>query len=123
MTVEAHDPRPKKVQIADALRDEITTEQLPAGHRLASLRELADRFQVTTVTVGNALKVLADEGVIVSVPTRGYFVQSPPSDAVAEQNASGPVNRDEINAIHSEIRRLAARVAELEKRVEHTGSA
>ncbi|MGW0630329.1 GntR family transcriptional regulator [Streptomyces sp. NPDC002758] len=121
MTVEAHDPRPKKVQIADALREEIAA--LPAGHRLASLRELADRFKVTTVTAGNALKVLADEGVIVSVPTRGYFVQSPPSAGEAGQEAGGPVNRDEINAIHSEIQQLAARVAELEKRAQFPSSA
>ncbi|MFJ7968047.1 GntR family transcriptional regulator [Streptomyces sp. NPDC096324] len=121
MTVEAHDPRPKKVQIADALREEIVT--LPVGHRLASLRELADRFKVTTVTAGNALKVLADEGVIVSVPTRGYFVLAPPSAADAGQKAGGPVNRDEINALHSEIQQLAARVAELEKRTQPASSA
>ncbi|MFD5101700.1 GntR family transcriptional regulator [Streptomyces albidochromogenes] len=123
MTVEAHDPRSKKVQIADVLREEILTTPLPAGHRLASLRELADRFKVTTVTVGNALKVLADEGVIVSVPTRGYFVQSPPSADAAGQEASGLANRDEINAIHSEIQQLAARVAELEKRAQFPSSA
>lgn len=121
MTVEAHDPRPKKVQIADALREEIAA--LPAGHRLASLRELAERFKVTTVTVGNALKVLADEGVIVSVPTRGYFVQSPTGRDEAGQDADGPVNRDEINAIRSEIQQLAARVAELEKRAQSPSSA
>ncbi|MFI5631396.1 GntR family transcriptional regulator [Streptomyces sp. NPDC051664] len=118
MTVEAHDPRSKKAQIADALRDEIASTPLPAGHRLASLRDLADRFKVTTVTVGNALKVLADEGVIISVPTRGYFVQDRPSEDGAGQDASAPVNRDEINAIHSEIQQLAARVAELEKRTQ-----
>ncbi|MFE2088445.1 GntR family transcriptional regulator [Streptomyces sp. NPDC059460] len=118
MTVEAHDPRSKKVQIADALRDEIESTPLPAGHRLASLRDLADRFKVTTVTVGNALKMLADEGVIISVPTRGYFVQDRPSEGGAGQDASTPVNRDEINAIHSEIQQLAARVAELEKRTQ-----
>lgn len=121
MTVEAHDPRPKKVQIADALREEITA--LPAGHRLASLRELAERFKVTTVTVGSALKVLADEGVIVSVPTRGYFVQSPKGTEEAGQDARGPANRDEINAIHSEIQQLAARVAELEKRAQSPSGA
>lgn len=120
MTVAAHDPRPKKVQIADTLREEIAA--LPAGYRLASLRELADRFKVTTVTAGSALKVLADEGLIVSVPNRGYFVQSP-SSAEAGQEASGPVNRDEINAIHSEIQQLAARVAELEKRAQSPSNA
>jgi DNA-binding GntR family transcriptional regulator len=121
MTVEAHDPRPKKVQIADALREEIAA--LPEGHRLASLRELADRFKVTTVTAGNALKVLADEGVIVSVPTRGYFVQSPQNADRDRPKTDGPVNRDEINAIHSEIQQLAARVAELEKRAQSPSSA
>ncbi|WSB48712.1 winged helix-turn-helix domain-containing protein [Streptomyces cellulosae] len=121
MTVEAHDPRPKKVQIADTLREEIAA--LPAGHRLASLRELADRFKVTTVTAGSALKVLADEGVIVSVPNRGYFVQTPPGAGEAAQDAGGPVNREEINAIRSEIRQLAARVAELEKRAQFPSSA
>ncbi|MFJ4889062.1 GntR family transcriptional regulator [Streptomyces sp. NPDC088788] len=121
MTVEAHDPRPKKVQIADALRDEIVA--LPVGHRLASLRELAERFKVTTVTAGSALKVLADEGVIVSVPTRGYFVASPPHAADTGQKAGGLANRDEINAIHSEIQQLAARVAELEKRAQSPSSA
>ncbi|MGW0486591.1 GntR family transcriptional regulator [Streptomyces olivaceus] len=121
MTVDAHDPRPKKVQIADALREEVAA--LPAGHRIASLRELADRFQVTTVTAGNALKMLTAEGVIVSVPTRGYFVQDPQSADAGTRDAGGPVNRDEINAIHSEMQQLAARVAELEKRAQSPSNA
>ncbi|MFH0520974.1 GntR family transcriptional regulator [Streptomyces sp. M41] len=120
MTIAAHDPRPKKVQIADALRSEITTAPLPSGHRLASLRELADRFTVTQVTIKNALQILIDEGLITSVPTRGYFVLAPSTEAVAEAE---PVKREEINAIHSEIRKLAARVAELEMRADHKGGA
>jgi GntR family transcriptional regulator len=120
MTIAAHDPRPKKVQIADALRSEITTAPLPSGHRLASLRELADRFTVTQVTIKNALQILIEEGLITSVPTRGYFVQPPSTEAEAEDE---PVKREEINAIHSEIRKLAARVAELEMRADHKGGA
>ncbi|PBC61409.1 hypothetical protein BKI49_25185 [Streptomyces sp. Tue6028] len=108
------------MQIADTLRPEIA--ELPDGHRLASLRELADRFGVTTVTVGNALQILIDEELIVSVPTRGYFVQSS-TDGDDVEVPTGPIDREEINAIHSEIRQLAARVAELEKRSDHTGSA
>lgn len=120
MTVADHDPRTKKEQIADALRSEIA--ELPNGHKLASLRDLAQRFGVTTVTVGNALQVLADEGLIKSVPTRGYFVQSSTASD-DEDAAAGAVSREEFNAIHSEIRQLAARVAELEKRADHTGNA
>ncbi|MEV0090216.1 winged helix-turn-helix domain-containing protein [Streptomyces sp. NPDC050738] len=119
MTVAAHDPRPKKVQVADALRTEIVSGPLPAGHRLASLRDLADRFSVTPVTIGNALQILMDEGLISSVPTRGYFVEEPTEGT----QPSGSVKRDEINSIHSEIRQLAARVAELEKRAGHQGDA
>ncbi|MFF4356194.1 winged helix-turn-helix domain-containing protein [Streptomyces sp. NPDC001604] len=112
MTVADHDPRPKKVQIADKLRREIST--LPSGHRLASLREMANRFDVTSVTVNSALQILIDEGLIKAVPTRGYFVQSS-TVSDGEDAEAGPVSREEINAIHSELRQLAARVAELEK--------
>ncbi|WP_329400508.1 winged helix-turn-helix domain-containing protein [Streptomyces melanogenes] len=123
MTVAADDPRPKKVQIADVLREEITAAQLPAGHRLATLREMAKRFKVTTVTVGQALQILLSEGLIESVPTRGYFVKTPEGEAEAVTQGNGPVERDEIMTIHSEIRQLAARVAELEKRADRKGSA
>ncbi|MFF1358011.1 GntR family transcriptional regulator [Streptomyces sp. NPDC058297] len=120
MTVADDDLRPKKVQIADALRPEI--KAMPNGGKLASLRALAERFNVTTVTVGNALQLLIDEGLITSVPTRGYFVQLS-TLSNSEGGPTGEVSREEINAIHSEIQQLAARVAELEKRADHTGSA
>lgn len=121
MTVADHDPRPKKVQIADKLRPEITA--LPDGHRLASLRDLAERFSVTSVTVGSALQILMDEGLIKSVPTRGYFVQSSSTVSDEEGSPAGPVSREEFNAIHSELRQLAARVAELEEKADRAGSA
>ncbi|MDH6498595.1 winged helix-turn-helix domain-containing protein [Streptomyces sp. SAI-149] len=120
MTIADDDPRPKKVQIADALRPEIAA--MPSGRKLASLRDLATRFNVTTMTVGNALQILIDEGLIVSVPTRGYFVQSSTIGNHGEASTA-EVSREEINAIHSEIQQLAARLAELEKRADHTGSA
>lgn len=119
MTVADHDPRPKKVQIADKLRREIST--LPSGHRLASLREMANRFEVTSVTVNSALQILIEEGLIKAVPTRGYFVQAS-TVGNDEGEESDSVSRKEINAIHSELRQLAARVAELEKQSDSAGS-
>ncbi|MGV9560914.1 GntR family transcriptional regulator [Streptomyces sp. NPDC003480] len=120
MSVADHDPRTKKEQIADELRSEISA--LPDGHRLASLRSMADRFGVTPVTVSSALQLLVDEGLIQSVPTRGYFVQSAKADNPTPEPA-GPVTREEFNAIHSELRQLAARVAELEEQTDRAGSA
>ncbi|MGP4014237.1 winged helix-turn-helix domain-containing protein [Streptomyces sp. 4N124] len=120
MTVADHDPRPKKVQIADKLRREIST--LPSGHRLASLREMANRFDVTSVTASSALQILIDEGLIEAVPNRGYFVQSP-TVSNDQDGEAGPVSREEINTIHSELRQLAARVAELEKHFDSASGA
>lgn len=112
MTVAADDPRPKKVQIADALREEIA--QQSDGQRLASLRALAERFQVTTVTISSALQILMDESLIVSAPNRGYFVQR--GSVASDATESDEVNvRDEIKVIHSQIRQLTARLAKLEK--------
>ncbi|RII11985.1 DNA-binding transcriptional repressor MngR [Streptomyces sp. YIM 130001] len=119
MTIADDDPRPKKVQIADALRPEIA--ELPKGRKLASVRDLADRFGVTPVTAGSALQILIEEGLIESVPTRGYFVQTS-TVGDDEGGSTNRASRDEITAIHSEIRQLAARVAELEKRADHTSS-
>ncbi|WP_240676892.1 GntR family transcriptional regulator [Actinacidiphila soli] len=119
MSVATDDPRPKAIQIADTLRKEIATTQ--PGKKLQSLRELAERFGTTPVTVTSGLKLLMDEGLIFSVPNRGYFVKD--NDDASGMNV--PVSssvREEITAIHSELRRLAARVATLEERAE-AGSA
>ncbi|SDK82489.1 winged helix-turn-helix domain-containing protein [Streptomyces indicus] len=119
MTVADSDPRPKKVQIADALRDEIKAGKPTEGQKLDSLRDLADRFKVTTVTVGQGLQILMDEGLIFSVPNRGYFVQPAGAEAAGASGNVGAV----ITALQSELRELAARVAKLEERADHTGSA
>lgn len=106
--------------MADTLRAEITSGQKSAGQKLDSIRDLAARFNVAQMTVTGALRILMDEGRIFSVPNRGYFVESPdePTDAEAPE---APSLRDEIKNIHSEMRELAARVAELEKRTDHAG--
>ncbi|MFI6944310.1 winged helix-turn-helix domain-containing protein [Streptomyces sp. NPDC050418] len=122
MTVADDDPRPKKVQIADALREEITAGKPAAGQRLGSLRDLAERFKVTTVTVGQGLQILMDEDRIFSVPNRGYFVKK---DAQGNEKAGGKDAsvQEVISALQSEVRELAARVAKLEVRADGTGSA
>jgi GntR family transcriptional regulator len=44
--------------------------------KLPSERDLADRFNVSRMTVRSALQTLMGEGLIVSYPVRGYFVAS-----------------------------------------------
>ncbi|QTH44450.1 substrate-binding domain-containing protein [Cohnella sp. LGH] len=79
-------------QIQDYIRDIITVEEMKAGDRIPTEKELLERFQVSKITVAKALTGLADEQVITRVPGKGSFVtdkgakKSAPSSAVAVQS-------------------------------------
>jgi DNA-binding GntR family transcriptional regulator len=59
--------------VATRLRWEIKNEHQP-GHRLPPSRDLAHRFKVSRRTIGRALAVLATEGLVHIVPSRGCYV-------------------------------------------------
>jgi GntR family transcriptional regulator len=61
-------------QLAAILRQRITAGEYPAGRRLPSIIELSAESGVSVKTVQRALAVLADEGLVVTVPNRGTFV-------------------------------------------------
>jgi GntR family transcriptional regulator len=71
---------PRYQQIADALRERIRRENLPAGARLDTQRTLARRFEVTLMTLRQALDVLERERVIERRHGLGTFVAAPPID-------------------------------------------
>lgn len=90
-------------QAADTLRADIAAGRLKTGDRLPSIRELTGRFGMASETIRKALAVLADEGLIQSNSTRGYFV----TDTVTSPLVSTDSRVDE----------LARQVAELNERV------
>lgn len=116
MSVHADDPRAAKVQIADALRDEIRAGQLQPGDRLDSVRALAERFGVASQTVTNALRILIDEGTIRSVPNRGYFVQDGNQSEPEAHSPEYVVIKQQLDQMEAAIRTLADRLTELEER-------
>ncbi|MGE5672491.1 MAG: GntR family transcriptional regulator [Mycobacterium leprae] len=65
--------------------------------RIPSERELADRFQVSTITTKNALNGLAVEGMVYRIPGKGTFVAEPKGSAEAASaslpnpEAAGPL--------------------------------
>ena len=75
MTLDPDDPRPPYMQIANALRAAILTKQLAPGDQLPSGNELAKRYSVARMTVQQALRVLRDEGLIVTRQGSGVFVR------------------------------------------------
>ena len=97
---EDSDPRPVYVQIADDLRSQIASGDLPVPSRLPTLKDLTDQYGVAIETVRKSIAVLAAEGIVSPGSTRGTFVLRAPG--------SGPPSGEEV----------AAQVAELRERVE-----
>jgi GntR family transcriptional regulator len=67
-------PQPPSRQLAALLRTKIESGELAPGAALPSIVALATEHQVATNTVQKALRILKDEGLIVSVAGYGTFV-------------------------------------------------
>ncbi|MFK0521725.1 GntR family transcriptional regulator [Paenibacillus illinoisensis] len=74
-------------QIQDYIRHIITTEKMKPGDRIPTEKELMDQFQVSKITVANALTGLANEKLIDRVPGKGSFVAEE-NDIVAAPRAT-----------------------------------
>ncbi|OME80683.1 GntR family transcriptional regulator [Paenibacillus sp. FSL A5-0031] len=72
-------------KIQDYIRELIATEGLKAGDRIPTEKDLMKLFNVSKITVVNAMVGLANDGIISRVPGKGSFVSN-----------DGPVEVDEI---------------------------
>ncbi|MEJ3652791.1 GntR family transcriptional regulator [Actinomycetes bacterium KLBMP 9759] len=75
MALDPDDSRPPYIQIASALRAAILTKAVKGGEKLPSRNELAKRYDVAPMTVQSALRLLREEGLIVSRQGSGVFVR------------------------------------------------
>uniref|UniRef100_A0AAU2VK73 GntR family transcriptional regulator n=1 Tax=Streptomyces sp. NBC_00008 TaxID=2903610 RepID=A0AAU2VK73_9ACTN len=66
--------QPLYALVAGRLREDIATGGMSTGDRLPSERVLAERYEVSRVTMRSALNRLSDEGLIASSPARGWFL-------------------------------------------------
>lgn len=69
------DTRHPSHQIAADLRAQIMAGVLPPGEQLPSTAQLAERYGVAGTTVQNAVKLLKDEGFLVSRAGAGVYVR------------------------------------------------
>lgn len=69
-----NDRIPLYQQIQDYIRKFIASENMKPGDRIPTEKELMDRFNVSKITVVNALTGLANEKLIARVPGKGSFV-------------------------------------------------
>lgn len=73
MTVDPGSPEPAYAQLAALLRTRIHAGEFDSGP-LPSNRALRQEYGVGEFAVSHALRVLVDDGLIYSVPRRGYYV-------------------------------------------------
>ena len=76
------DPRPPYQQVANALRAAILTRTFRPGEKLPSGPELSRRYGVARMTVQQAIRLLRDEGLVVSRQGSGVFVRERTERAV-----------------------------------------
>jgi GntR family transcriptional regulator len=67
--------RPAYLQVADALREQITSGEFTPGAKLPSERELMDTWKVSSRTIRVALDQLRAEGLVISRQGSGVFVR------------------------------------------------
>lgn len=74
MTVDPGAPEPLYQQLAELLREQIRSGQLPPRSRVPSIKRLMQEHEMGEMTVRHALKLLKDEGLLTVTNGRGTFV-------------------------------------------------
>jgi GntR family mannosyl-D-glycerate transport/metabolism transcriptional repressor len=69
--------KPRYREIADTIRQQVSSGQLKAGDALPTEAQLGEHYGVSRVTVRQALKVLTDQQVIASIQGSGRYVREP----------------------------------------------
>lgn len=82
-------------KIQDYIRELIATEGLRTGDRIPTEKELMKRFNVSKITVVNAMVGLANDSIITRVPGKGSFVSSGEPAEAEEAAPSAPVISEE----------------------------
>jgi DNA-binding transcriptional regulator YhcF (GntR family) len=75
MTLDRDDPRPPYMQVASSLRAGILTRRFTPGEKLPSGTALAEHYGVARMTIQQAIRLLRDEGLVVSRTGSGVFVR------------------------------------------------
>lgn len=76
---------PIYTQISNQIKEAILTRQLQKGEALPSIRGLSADLKISVITTKKAYEELEQEGMIYSVPGKGFFVDDPDLDYLAEK--------------------------------------
>ena len=72
-------------QILNQIRDQVVSGELREEEALPSIRALARELQVSVITTKRAYEELEKEGVIISIPGKGFYVCKQNNDFLKEK--------------------------------------
>jgi GntR family transcriptional regulator len=75
LAIDTHSPVPSYRQLADQLRDWITSGQIGPREPLPSIQQMVGETGLAVGTVRRAIALLVDEGYAYTVPGRGTFAK------------------------------------------------
>jgi GntR family transcriptional regulator len=113
------DPRPLYKQVKDRLLERLADASLPPTAKLASERELVERYGVSRITIRQAMRELVNEGRLRSQPGKGFYATGKPArpafelellrsfTATAEERGLAPGSR----LLHGRIEPAGERIA------------
>ncbi|GAA3143346.1 hypothetical protein GCM10010466_37920 [Planomonospora alba] len=120
------DRRRPYLRIADDIRREIAAGRYAVGEQLPVARELADKYGVAMMTIGNALAVLRDEGLIETRQGSGSFVLRTPDEETPRPAVTGGSDEEhseefllisqQLQEIREHVKKLSFRLDELDAR-------
>jgi len=76
--IDLRSPEPSYLQLAAILRARIESGQIPPGGPLPSITYLVQETGLAVGTIRKAIKVLSDDGLVVTVPGRGSYAVDRP---------------------------------------------
>ena len=76
--IDLRSPEPSYLQLAAVLRARIKSGKIPPREALPSITYLVQETGLAVGTIRKAIKVLSDEGLVVTVPGRGSYVVDNP---------------------------------------------
>ncbi|HKV66668.1 MAG TPA: GntR family transcriptional regulator, partial [Gaiellales bacterium] len=102
---------PRYREVADALQRRILAGELESHDRLASEREIADRFGLSRMTARQAVELLVRRGVVYRRPGSGTYV-SPPRVVHSLERLAGFSEQMRRQGVHPSGRVLEMRCTE-----------
>ena len=100
--------KPVYLQIADQIRYGAASGKLRAGDPLPSLRPLAEELRINRNTIAKAYAELEGQGIIETVPGKGYFLKqtaSPLTSVVREKLLLTEIDEAVVMAHHLKVSR------------------